>query len=391
MPSASIQAIASQDNALLDLLTRWAGQNSGSSNIEGLEAMRGLLRQEFAKLPGAVVEEIPLPNTKARALRITRQAGAGLRVLCSGHYDTVYGEKHPFQSCTRLDDKRLGGPGVADMKGGLVVMLATLRAFEAGPCGGKLAWTVLLTPDEETGSEGSRSLIMQTAREQQLGLVFEPARGNGDLVRSRMGIGTFKVTCKGRAAHAARVPNDGRNAIVALAEFLMGAHRLPEVIPGILLNIGNIRGGGPINIVPDLAEAEINIRINRKSEALVVEKELQALAAPINAREGLQILIEGSFDRGPKECGPVEEALFAAWKAAGKNLGLAPFDWQHAGGGSDGNLLSEAGLPNLDGLGVVGDHLHSDREYCDVASLAQRAQLAATILELLARGEIKIP
>jgi glutamate carboxypeptidase len=381
----SIQSLSSQKKRFSDLLVRWSEQNSGSTNEEGLGRMRLLLIDAFARIPGAKIEELPLPGTARKALSVVQRPGAALTVLCSGHYDTVYDAAHPFQKC-RFDEERLHGPGVADMKGGLAVMLAALEAFEATPGAERLGWQVLLTPDEEIGSSASKSLILETARKHGLALVFEPARGNGDLVKSRMATGTFKAICKGRAAHAARVPNEGRNAIVALAEFLLGVHALPSKIPGILVNIGSIRGGGPVNIVPDHAEADINIRISRKADRALVDEQLASLAAMVDEREGLRLIIEGAIERHPKECGPVEHRLFEAWNQAASDLGLPPFGWQHSGGGSDGNLLSEAGLPNLDGVGIVGDHLHSDREYCEIASLTDRARLAALVLHRLAQG-----
>lgn len=385
----SIQALSHQKTRFSELLVRWAEQNSGSGNERGLDRMRGLLKTSFGALPGVSVEEIALPGSTKKALSVTQRPEAPFTVLCSGHYDTVYDEAHPFQKC-RMEGDKLHGPGVADMKGGLAVMLAALEAFEASPEAERLGWQVLLTPDEEIGSAASKSVILETARKHKLGLVFEPARGNGDLVKARMATGTFKAVCKGRAAHAARIPNEGRNAIVALAEFLLGVHALPSRIPGILVNVGAIRGGGPVNIVPDHAEADINIRIGRKEERAEVERHLATLAADINAREGLSLVVEGAIDRLPKECGAVEQKLFEAWQKAGAELGIASFGWQHSGGGSDGNLLSEAGLPNLDGVGIVGDHLHSDREYCENASLIQRAQLAALVLHRLAQGTLAL-
>jgi glutamate carboxypeptidase len=275
------------------------------------------------------------------------------------------------------------------MKGGLVVMHAALQVYLASAPPATLGFEVLITPDEEIGSFGSTALFSEAARRHCLGLVFEPARPNGSLVQSRKGTGNFIATCHGRAGHAARTPSDARNAIAALAEFLVAAHRVPAELPGILLNIGLIRGGSEAtNVVPDFAQALLDVRITHVADRAAVLARLAELAAPINTREGLRLELTGSFNRPPKECGPVEEAAFAAWQQCGRELGLAPFSWVHAGGGSDGNLLSAAGLPNLDGLGVIGDHLHSDREYCVLPSLAERAQLCARFLRQLAEGRI---
>jgi len=383
-----IHELAQQRALWEQRLCEWSAQNSGSDNAEGLEAMLGLLRAGFGHLPETRLETLELPGSKAKALLVTCRSGAPLQVLLSGHYDTVYGASHSFQRCTRETPDKLRGPGVADMKGGILVMLAALTAFEACPGCEGLGWQVLLTPDEETGSLASRELIQRIARGHRLGLVFEPARGNGDLVKSRSGTAVFTATAHGRAAHAARVPNDGRNAILGLAEFLLQAARLPERFPGALVNVGDIRGGGAVNIVPDFAEARLNLRTASAKEAPLLEQSLRDLAASFSLQEGLRIEITGSFDRMPKECGPVESHLFAAWQQAGSDLGHPPFGWQHSAGGSDGNLLSDVGLPNLDGLGIIGDQLHSEREYCELPSLTARAQIAALVLHRLATGHL---
>jgi len=354
--------------------------------------MAAALADAFGCLPGAVVERVALGGTTAQALRVRMRPQAARQILLNGHYDTVYEANDPFQRCSSLDGQTLRGPGVADMKGGLVVMLAALESLEATPEAASLGWEVLLTPDEETGSQGSAPLFIESARRHRLALVFEPARTNGDLVHSRKGTGEYIATCRGRAAHAAQVPNPGRNAILALAEFLLAAARIPEALPGVLVTVGNIRGGGAAtNVVPDFAQAELDVRVTRTTDQATLFGKLQALADTINARDGFRLTLEGGFNRPPKECGPVEEAAFAAWRAAAADLGLAPFSWVHSGGGSDGNLLSAAGLPNLDGVGPIGDHLHSDRECLHVPSLVERAQIAALFLSRYARGEIDLP
>lgn len=378
--------------ALRDRLIRWANQNSGSDNVAGLAAMLALLEVDFAELPGVTTERVACTGTSAEALRIRYRPKAAQQILLSGHFDTVYGADNPFQRCELVDERTLRGPGVTDMKGGLVVIHAALEAYLSSSPPATLGFEVLLTPDEEIGSFGSAALFTEAAKRHRLGLVFEPARPNGSLVQSRKGTGNFTVTCHGRAGHAAKTPSDARNAIAALAEFLVAAHRIPAEMPGVLLSTGLIRGGSEAtNVVPDFAQALLDVRITRTADRNAVLARLDALAAPINAREGLRIEITGSFNRPPKECGPVEEAAFAAYQVCGRELKLAPFSWVHAGGGSDGNLLSAAGLPNLDGLGVIGDHLHSDREFCVLPSLVERASLCALFLCKFAEGKIRLP
>ena len=372
------------------LLVRWAEINSGSGHRAGLDRMRGALAEAFATIPGAVLEQLPCPGT-ADALRVSVRPHAKMRVLFSGHFDTVYEADDPFQRCRWLDADTLNGPGVADMKGGLLTILAALQAFETTPHAADLGWDVLLTPDEETGSHGSRAHFLAAPARVQFGLVFEPARPNGDIVHSRKGTGGVVATCRGRAAHAAKIPNDGRNAILGLAEFLLAASRLPEELPGVLVNVGNIRGGGPAtNVVPDFARAELDLRITRVADRAPLAARLEALAAAINRKDGFELALDLRFNRGPKECLPLEEKVFPEWQRAARDVGVTPPGWVHTGGASDGNLLSAAGLPCLDGVGPVGDQLHSNREFLRVSTVASRAQLAALFLHRVAAGEIAL-
>lgn len=371
-------------------LIEWTAINSGSDHPAGLARMAEVLRAACSELTADVSLE-PLDAGGRVVVRARLRPAAPIQILCSGHYDTVYGAHHPFQHTVESADGRLNGPGVADMKGGLVLLLAALAAFEQTPQAARIGWEILLTPDEETGSQASRTLIEAAAPRFDAALIFEPARENGDLVRSRKGTGIFTLTCHGREAHAGRNPQEGRNAIVALAGVLLGLHQLPQELPDLMLNIGSIRGGGAVNIVPDLASAEINVRIGRAETAALFDQRLRALLAPFAAREGYRFEVSGGFNRLPMEAGPVTTELFAAWQACARDLGQAPFSWVHVGGGSDGNLLSAAGLPCMDGVGVVGGELHSAREWVEIASLAGRAQVAALALHRLATGEVVLP
>jgi glutamate carboxypeptidase len=388
---APIAALPQRHAELVALLESWANINSGSGHHAGLDRMRAALRETFSRaFPNAQIDEPECPGT-VRALRVRMRPQAGSQILFSGHFDTVFEANDPFQRCTRPNAETLRGPGVIDMKGGIITMLAALQAFEECPHAANLGWEALLTPDEEIGSHGSAPLFIEAARRTQFALVFEPARTNGDIVKSRKGTGGFVITCRGRASHAAKIPNDGRNAILALAEFLIAASKIPAELPGVLLNVGNIRGGGPAtNVVPDFAESEIDVRITKVADRDLLLARLQALAAEINAREGFKLELKGGFNRPPKECVPAEEAVFAEWQRAAADVGVAPFSWVHTGGASDGNLLSVAGLPNLDGVGPIGDQLHSDREFIFLPSIAPRAQIAALFLHRVAAGEIKL-
>jgi len=377
------------------LLERWCAINSGSGHAAGLERMRVVLQEEFSRaFPAATITvlnaDAPGYNPAGvKAVRIRLRPEAPHQVFLCGHYDTVFEADDTFQQCRWLDADTLNAPGSVDMKGGLVAMLVALEAFEQTPHAERIGWEVLLTPDEETGSHGTRTMFEQAAREHHFGFVFEPGRTNGDIIHSRKGTGGVVATCHGRAAHAAKVPNDGKNAILALAEFLLAAAKIPAGLPGVLVNIGNIRGGAAAtNVVPHFAQAEIDVRVTKLSDREPLFAQFQELADQINQREGLKIELKCWLNRPPKENLPAEAVVFPAWQQAARDLGFAPVNWVHGGGGSDGNFISAAGMPNFDGIGPIGDQLHSDREFCRVSTMASRAQIVALFLHRVASGEI---
>ncbi|MFP4542501.1 MAG: M20/M25/M40 family metallo-hydrolase, partial [Opitutales bacterium] len=191
-------------------LLAWCAQNSGSHHLEGLAHMHGMLAEAFSAALEVPAEHLDLePGKRGAALRLRKHPEAPVQVLCSGHMDTVFGPESPFQDCTRLPDGRLRGPGTADMKGGLLIMLKALETLERSSLAGQVGWTVVITADEELGSDGSAALLAEEAARHALGLVFESSLPAGDLIGERSGIGSFRAVAHGRAAHTARDPAAG--------------------------------------------------------------------------------------------------------------------------------------------------------------------------------------
>jgi glutamate carboxypeptidase len=394
--------IDAQHDAMVQRVLAWSRINSGSLNLAGLEAMGAALADAFAPFDGdtetlvlAPLEEVdaggnPVPVPLGKALRIRKRPDAPLKVLLSGHMDTVFGVDHPFQTPVRVDDNTLNGPGVADLKGGLVVMLTALQALERSPYAEKVGWEVLLNPDEEIGSPGSAPLLEQSARRNHLGLVYEPALADGTLAGARKGSGNFTAVVRGKAAHAGREYHLGRNAIVALADFVGALDALNGRRPGVTVNPGRIEGGGPLNVVPDLAIVRFNVRVADAEQQTWVDQELQRLGAAIDAREGISLALRGRFGRPPKVLTSANLALFEMLAGCGAELGVG-IRWQSTGGCCDGNNLAAAGLPNVDTLGVCGGRIHSSREFVLLDSLTERARLSALFLMKLGAGELHPP
>lgn len=388
-----LSPIRSSRSAMVDRLVQWADQNSGSLNPAGLRAMHDLVRESFSTLPGKV-DVIPLPPGSPAGscgiLRIVNRPEAPIQVFLNGHLDTVFGPDSAFQMCTVLDAERIRGPGITDMKGGLVVMLAALQAFESCPWRDRIGWEVLISPDEELGSPHSTPFLRKAARRHHLGMVFESSLPDGNLVRARMGVGAVRYVVRGRAAHVGRDFDAGRNAIDALSEIVLKASGLNRSMEGVIVNVGKIEGGGPINVVPDRAVADLNIRVWRADQMADLVERLRACGSEIGDREGFEVEFSGGFSRGPKEVSPEVDALFGALCDCGRSIGLE-FGWRDTGGGSDGNILAMEGLANVDSLGVRGEFIHSEKEVVLVDSLVERASLSALFLMRLARGDLELP
>ena len=383
---------------MLAQVEAWAGINSGSRNLEGLGDVAALLSDAFAGLPGELLfrEAAPVeavdasgkayPIEHGRNLHLVVRPRAPVQLLLTGHMDTVFGIDHAFQSLTWLEDGVLGGPGVADMKGGIAVMLAALEAVEASPLAGRLGYEVVINSDEEVGSPGSAALIVEAAQGKRAALTYEPAAlPDGTLAGARPGSGNFSFVIAGRSAHAGRNPEDGRNAVVAAADLALRLAKAKG--PRLSVNVAKVDGGGPNNVVPDSAVLRVNMRPATVEDQTRAQSLIDAAVAMVAAEHGVAIHVHGSFARPPKPMTPAAEQLFGLVKRAGTDLGQA-IAWQPTGGVCDGNNIAACGVPVIDTMGVRGGKIHSMEEYLIVESLAERAALSAlTLLRLAGEAE----
>lgn len=394
--------IASQQQQMVFLTESWSRINSGSYNIAGIRKFRDALKANFSRL-GGVMQLVPLkpilevnargeeePLEIAEALTFHKRPEAKIQVLLVGHMDTVYEPDHPFQTPQYESENVLNGPGVADLKGGLVVMLKALEALEKSPWAKHIGWQVVLNPDEEIGSIASDPLLKEAAQGKHFGMVYEPTMPDGALAGERKGSGNYVFVVRGKAAHAGRNPQDGRNAIVALSELTQRIFALNGQRDGLTLNPGHIAGGGATNVVPDLAILRLNIRPKNPSDQPWVDAELHKMAAETGARDGFSVKVFSNYTRHPKPMSAENKAVFDMVQGCGKDLGL-DIAIKPSGGCCDGNNLWKYGLPNVDTLGVRGANIHSDKELIYLDSLTERAQLSALLLMKLASGELGLP
>src|SRR5215467_4866341 len=298
------------------------------------------------------------------------------QLLVLGHYDTVYAtgtlHKMPF----RIAGGKVFGPGVFDMKAGIVQALSALAALQQleAPIGKQIVF--LWTSDEEIGSESSRKLIETEARRSDAVFVLEPTFGPRGLVKTaRKGVGTAELIVQGRASHAGLAPDEGINAVHELAAQLTRIERWNDSRRGISINADIVEGGTRTNVIAESARAVLDLRALRASDMRSVEGRLHALR-PVH--KGAKLKVTGGFDRPPLER-KMCAALFARAKSVAKQMSLSLGECT-AGGGSDGNFTGALGIPTLDGLGAVGDGAHSDHEYIFLNTMPARAALLAALL-----------
>ena len=382
---------------MLDQVTLWSSINSGSRNLDGLDEVATLLAEAFSALPGELrlIDPAPVdvmtpegtlrPMKHGRNLHLKVRPEAKVQLLFTGHMDTVFGLDHDFQSVFWREEGIMGGPGVADMKGGIAVMLSALEAFERSPLAGTLGYEVVINSDEEVGSPGSAPLIAAAAVGKRAAFTYEPAAlPDGTLAGARPGSGNFSLFVEGRSAHAGRNPEDGRNALVAAADLALRLGRARR--PGLSVNPAKIDGGGPNNVVPDKAVLRVNLRPATPADQEDAVSIIEEAVAAVIAEHDVRIHRHGGFGRPPKPMDENTQSLFELVRSCGDDLGQT-IDWRATGGVCDGNNIAACGVPVVDTMGVRGGAIHSDQEYLIVESLAERAQLSALTILRLAQGE----
>lgn len=396
---AAIERLHDAATAMTDQTVAWSRHNTGSWNTDGLKAFAPTLADAFAGLDASVRLETAKPfeavTPKGETesietgpiLRVESRPDAPVQVVMSGHYDTVF-PPGTFEAVTDLGNGRLNGPGLADMKGGLNVMLAGLQAFEAGPLKDTLGYKIVVTPDEEIGNFASADALTEAAQSGALiGMTYEPCMETGAMSGGRKGSAVYDIVLHGKAAHAGRAKEEGRSAVEAAAMIVVGLEALNGQREGVTFNVGKIDGGGAVNIVPDLAVVRFGARAPDAETAAWAQAQVEALLAKALDRPGISGHVHGGFYRPPKPRNAAQQALFDAVAGTGRALGLE-MEFVDTGGVCEGNNIFAAGVPNVDTLGVRGGRIHSSEEFVETDSFAERASLSALMLNRLADGRI---
>jgi glutamate carboxypeptidase len=367
---------------MFNLLKQLVETESPSSDKSAVDRVGAIVAEECRKL-GAdlqIIENIETGNHIVARFpspsgRGTRGEGSSLLLLC--HMDTVFPlgtlEKMPFYE----KDGRIYGPGVSDMKSGIVIALDAIRSTLSTGKSVTRPITALFTSDEEIGSYTSRALIESLARDSAMVFVMESALVDGSVKTWRKGVGDFIVKVKGRAAHAGGDHHKGINAIEEMAHQVLAIQKLTDYKVGTTLNVGQIRGGFATNVVPDECTVEVDLRVLQPGEAERVESVLKNLKPVL---DGTSLEVTGELNRPPLPYNEINQAAFKKAYEIAKSIGME-LKAGGSGGGSDGNFVAPLGVPVLDGLGAVGEGLHSEREYIFADSLEERAKLLAALIQ----------
>jgi glutamate carboxypeptidase len=360
-------------DGLMDDLADLVSIESPSGALDGLAGSAARLSALFVEHTGRAPSIVDGPAGP----HVHWSGGGAAKVLLLGHHDTV----HPIGSLAErpftVDGDRATGPGIFDMKGGIVQIINAL-AFVDDPSGVE----VLLTADEEVGSGSSKALLEERALAAGNVLVFEPSGNGGAVKTARKGNGTFTIRITGRASHAGLEPEKGVNALIEAAHQVIAIAELGDVAKGTTVTPTIATAGTADNVVPALAEIRVDVRIEQLDEARRVTEAIRALR-PVLAEAGIEVL--GAVTRPPMPSS-ASAALFPLAQQAADDIGLGPLAGIAVGGASDGNFTAAIGVPTLDGLGPVGGGAHALSEHLVVSTMADRTALTAAIISaVLAR------
>jgi glutamate carboxypeptidase len=384
-PKTLLDRSSERYDEFVDALREMVNVDCGSYTPEGVNRIADLCQTRF-EARGWSVERRPHDPAEGESrlgdLVIGRLEGAGgPRILMVGHTDTVF---DPGTAATRpfaVAGDRANGPGVSDMKGGLLTGFFAVEVLQDAGFDAFGSITYVCNPDEEIGSPWSRDTIREEAGRVEAAFVLEGARENGDIVSARKGVSDYTIEIIGRAAHAGVEPERGRSAILEAAHKIVALHELNGRWPGVTVNAGVVRGGTRMNVVAERCTVEVDVRSPEEATLAEAEAAVEAIARTHTVPD-VEVAVEGGKWHRPMEKRDGTARLVAVAVDVARDLGFELRD-SATGGASDANTTSAAGVPTLDGLGPIGGDDHGPREWIDLSSVAPRIALLAGILSRL--------
>ncbi|MBN8547949.1 MAG: M20 family metallopeptidase [Deltaproteobacteria bacterium] len=364
-----ISWIQSTQEGAIELLEQLVSINTYTTNVAGVNKAQDVIANFLLSL-GMQVQRVPVAARGDVLIANTPAAGEKSIVLV-GHTDTVHPPDSPFQNFSRTKDRAFG-PGVLDMKGGLVTFLWSLRALAEHKLLAAIPVSVFINSDEEIGCPDSHRLIEEAGRKSRAALVFEWGRTADGIILRRKGVGQFSISVRGKASHAGNAHREGANAILQLAHTITRLSTLTDYSRGVTVNVGLVQGGSASNTVPELASAALDLRVEKAEDFKRLSTAIMEIAADIVV-PGTSVQIKADSFMPPMADSPESLALFESFRKFAAPAGLS-YDQIPGilGGGSDANRTAYQGCPSIDGLGPFGEGAHSDKEYILLDSLPKK-------------------
>ncbi|KAE8178037.1 M20 family metallopeptidase [Photobacterium carnosum] len=348
----------------------------GTLTVDGIDVVATTMAQKYLDL-GWNVKRIDC-GIAGTGLEVRNKPLADhIDVMLIGHMDTVFPVGTAAARPMTHDNERAYGPGVSDMKSGLLSVVYALRDLDPTAIDA-LSICVCMNPDEEIGSLHSETWLKSVAVNAKHVLVAEAARADGSLVKARKGMARYRLSFHGKAAHAGNEPQNGHSAITEMAHWILAINAMTDFDSGTTLNAGVVSGGAGANIVPDFAEVVVDVRFWDNDEYAAVDAQIRTLTETPFI-DGVTITVEREAHKPSMVPSPQTEVLMAQVEAVGQELGI-DITWQAVGGGSDANLTAVLGIPTLDGFGPIGAGFHSADEWLDLASIEPRIRLLQQVL-----------
>ena len=374
-----------KDEFISDLKTL-VNIDSSSDNLAGVGAVARVLAPRLEAIGFATRLEKQGDRGVPCLLAFNGAEDEASDIMFLGHMDTVFPTGEAARRPFAVDGDRATGPGVCDMKGGLLVAVHVLETLHREGVLGRLNIRVCFNGDEEVGSASSREWIEAHARNSRRVFVFEPCRPGHRFVLQRKGGGGYRINARGRSSHAGVEPEKGANAVVEIAYQAIAVQRFNETAgEGISAHVTVIHGGEKTNIIPDEASASVDVRVTRRSEVGKAEAFFRSLPDHTHV-PGVKLTVHGGVDRPPMEADDATVALWRLIEDQAATLGMR-IESISTGGCSDGNFSSSLGIPTIDGVGPVGANAHRQGEYVELASIGPQIQLIASVCQSIARQE----
>lgn len=364
-------------NQYLNELETLVNIDSGSNYSNGVKKVADYFKKKYMEIDWLITEH-NFDDSVGPCLEIKNSESDKYDILFIGHMDTVFPvgtvEKRPFN----IQDNRAYGPGVIDMKSGLLSLYYVMKLLDLNK-DNKPSFCIALNSDEEISSKFSSLWLEELAKKSKYAFILEPARKNGALVSERKGLAKYKIEIQGLAAHAGVEPEKGASAITELGHCIVELSKLTNLEIGTTVNVGVVAGGTKANVVADKAVAEIDVRFKSEEEGRKIENKIKGLKDNPKVPK-VKITINKAGYRPSMNPSKETKRLCGLIEKVGENLGI-DIKWAATGGGSDANFTSAVGTPSIDGLGPIGGGAHSESEYLEIGSIEPRIHLLKEIIE----------